>query len=451
MSDRSRPTTGTGRRAHPAGSSRPRPARVGTRHDTGAARGRHPSARTGPKRPPGDRSSTFVGLLLVTTALVLVGLVMVMSAASVSDLRTTGSVWDSFTRQAVFAVVGAVVMFAAMRRHYGGWADLATPMLAGAAALLVLVLVPGLGVDANGATRWLGAGSLRIQPSELAKLAAIIWVAAWLSAPARRDLVRHDPRVARPVLLVMGGLAILLLAQPNLGTLIITSGAIGAVILVSGVSLPRLAGWGALGLVAATVAALGASYRRDRVLAFLDPWADPANTGYQTIQSMVGIASGGLTGVGLGASRAKWGFLPYAHTDFIFAIVAEELGLIGAVGLLALFAALAWLGVRAALRAPDRFGLLLATGITTWFVLQAIVNIGAVVGLLPITGVPLPFVSYGGTSLIVNLAAMGVLLSIARQGSDQAARRGGDRARRGAAPRGPREATAPSVRPVGAR
>lgn len=411
--------TVTGRRpggAHPA-AGRTRPA-----HDRGTARTRHPSAGTGPKRPPGDRSSTFVGLLVVVTALVLLGLVMVMSAASVSDLRTTGSAWDSFTRQAIFAVVGAAGMVAAMRRRYGDWKDLALPILAVCFGLLVLVLVPGVGVGANGATRWLGAGPLRIQPSELAKLGIIIWTAAWLAHPDRRDLVRTDPRVLRPVLLAMGALAALLLLQPNLGTLIITSGALGAVILVAGVSLPRIAGWAALGAAAATVAALGASYRRDRVLAFLDPWADPANTGYQTIQSMVGIASGGLTGVGLGASRAKWGFLPYAHTDFIYAIVAEELGLVGALTVLGLFIALGWFGVRAALRAPDRFGTLLATGITTWFVLQAIVNIGAVVGLLPITGVPLPFVSYGGTSLVVNLVAMGILLSIARHGADVTAR-----------------------------
>jgi cell division protein FtsW len=224
--------------------------------------------------------------------------------------------------------------------------------------------------------------------------------------------------VLRPVLMVVGTAAALLLLQPNLGTLIIATGAVAVVVYLSGASLLRLAGWGALGFGAAAVAALGASYRRARVLAFLDPWADPANTGYQTIQSLVGIASGGLTGVGLGASRAKWGFLPYAHTDFIFAIIAEELGLIGALTVLALFVALGLFGVRAALRAPDAFGMMLAAGITTWFVLQALVNVGAVVGLLPITGVPLPFVSYGGTSLVVNLVAMGVLLSIARQGRD---------------------------------
>ena len=400
-----------GRRTHPAGgkASRPGP------HDPGAARGRHPSARPGTKRPPGDRSSTFVGLLVVVTALVLLGLVMVMSAASVSDLRTSGSAWDSFTRQAIFAIVGFAGMIAVMRQHYGVWRRIATPLLVVSFVLLALVLVPGVGVGANGATRWLGAGSLRIQPSELAKLAIIIWAARWLAMDRNRDVIREDPRVLRPVLLALGGLALLLLLQPNLGTLIITAGAVGAVIFVAGASLTRLAAWGALGFSAAAVAALSADYRRARIFGFLDPWADPANTGYQTIQSLVGIAGGGLTGVGLGASRAKWGFLPYAHTDFIFAIIGEELGLIGALVVVALFVALCLLGARAALLAPDRFGMLLAAGVTAWFGVQAFVNIGAVIGILPITGVPLPFVSYGGSSLLFSMVGAGLLLNVARQ------------------------------------
>jgi cell division protein FtsW len=406
-------STSDGTRGHLAGSSR-----TTSHHGAGPARGRHPSARTGPKRPPGDRSSTFVGLLVVVTALVLLGLVMVMSAASVSDLRTSGSAWSSFSKQAMFAVVGVVGMFVAFRQHYAVWRRLATPFLVVSAGLLALVLIPGVGVGANGATRWLGAGPIRLQPSELAKLAMIIWSAAWLSSTRNHKLIRDDPRVLRPVILALAGLALLLLLQPNLGTLLITAGAVGAVIFLSGVSLTRLAGWAGLGIGLATVAAFTASYRFARLKGFWDPWSDPSNTGYQTVQSLVGIASGGLTGVGLGASRAKWGFLPEAHTDFIFAIVAEELGLVGALTLLALFVLLGYFGIRAAMRAPDTFGMLLAAGITTWFVIQAVVNLGAVVGLLPITGVPLPFVSYGGTSLVVNLTAMGVLLSVARQGRD---------------------------------
>jgi cell division protein FtsW len=185
---------------------------------------------------------------------------------------------------------------------------------------------------------------------------------------------------------------------------------------VAGAPLLPLAGVGITGALIATALALAASYRRARVLAFLDPWDDPLNKGYQNIQSLVGIASGGLTGVGLGQSRAKWGFLPYAHTDFIFAIVAEELGLIGALVVVALFGALVVLGAQAAAHAPDRFGMLLAAGITAWFGVQAFVNIGAVIGILPITGVPLPFVSYGGSSLVFSMIGAGLLLNVARQG-----------------------------------
>jgi cell division protein FtsW len=167
---------------------------------------------------------------------------------------------------------------------------------------------------------------------------------------------------------------------------------------------------------------MGQSYRRARVLAFLHPWNDPLNTGYQTIQSQVSLASGGFFGLGLGASRAKWGFLPYAHTDFIFAIIGEELGLVGALLVVALFVALGFLGVRAAVRARDEFGRLLAIGITTWFCVQAFVNIGAVIGVLPITGVPLPFISFGGSSLLATMGAAGILLNVARQGRETVVR-----------------------------
>ena len=216
--------------------------------------------------------------------------------------------------------------------------------------------------------------------------------------------------------MVFGFFALLLMLQPNLGTTLVLGAIVIAVLHVAGTPLLPLAGVGFGGAIVATGLALGASYRRARVLAFLHPWADPQNTGYQNIQSLVGIASGGLTGLGLGESRAKWGFLPYAHTDFIFAIIAEELGLIGAFVVVALFAALCILGAKAAQQAPDRFGMLLASGITVWFGVQAFVNIGAVIGILPITGVPLPFLSYGGSSLVFSMIGAGLLLNVARQG-----------------------------------
>jgi cell division protein FtsW len=195
--------------------------------------------------------------------------------------------------------------------------------------------------------------------------------------------------------------------------------AIVAVLLfVAGAPLRRLAALASIATVLVTIAALAAPYRRARVFAFLDPWADPMNTGYQTIQAWAALAEGGLSGVGVGAGRAKWGFLPFAHTDFIFAVVGEEFGLIGATVVIGLFVLLGVLGVRTAVRAPDPIGMLIAAGVTTWFVVQAFVNIGAVVGVLPITGVPLPFVSAGGSSLLASMAAAGLLLNVARQASE---------------------------------
>jgi cell division protein FtsW len=180
-----------------------------------------------------------------------------------------------------------------------------------------------------------------------------------------------------------------------------------------------MARWALVGGTTVAVLALAAPYRRTRVLTFLDPWADPLDRGYQTIQSLVGLAGGGIAGTGLGASRAKWGFLPYAHTDFIFTIIGEELGLVGALVVVALFVLLGVLGIRTALHAPDHFGMLLAVGVTSWFLIQAFVNIGAVIGALPVTGVPLPFISFGGSSLVFSMAGAGLLLSVARQATSQ--------------------------------
>jgi cell division protein FtsW len=309
--------------------------------------------------------------------------------------------------------LGSSACVVVTRVDYHRWRRWATPALAFSGALLVLVLVPGVGLNINGSTRWLGYGPLTLQPSELAKLAVLLFVADLL---ARRAAWMNDVRLTMvPATLVFSGFASLLMLQPNLGTTIVLGAIVMSVLYVAGTPLLPLCGIGVLGSLAASALALGASYRRDRVLAFLDPWSDPLNTGYQNIQSLVGLASGGLTGTGLGQSRAKWGFLPYAHTDFIFAIIGEELGLIGALVVVGLFIALCVLGAKAAYAAPDRFGMLLATGVTVWFGVQAFVNIGAVIGILPITGVPLPFVSYGGSSLLFNLIAAGLLLNVARQ------------------------------------
>jgi len=289
---------------------------------------------------------------------------------------------------------------------------MAGPLLCTCCFMLLVVLVPGIGVRVGGSSRWLGFGAWRVQPSELAKLAMALYCADLLAR--RRDRMRDLRVTLRPILVVLFVVAMLVMRQPDMGTTLVLASIVVSILFVAGTPLPALVGTLALGAAGAFALGMTASYRRARLLSFLHPWSDRSNTGYQLVQSIVGLASGGVAGVGLGASRAKWGFLPNAHTDFIFAIVGEELGLLGSLLVVALFAALAVLGVRAAARAPDRFGVLLGTGITAWLVGQAVINIGTVVGILPVTGVPLPFVSFGGSSLVIAMGAVGILLNIAR-------------------------------------
>ena len=362
---------------------------------------------------PTRRSNLFPALFALVVVLNLFGLLMVLSASAVTALYKNGSPWYQFQRQFMWLILGSAALLFTLRIDYHRWRRFVNPLLLFSAGLLVLVLVPGVGVGANGATRWLGYGQLSIQPSELSKLALILFTADLLARRADRV---HDWRLTlKPVMVVFGGFAVLLMLQPNLGTTIILAVIVLVMLFVAGVAgRPLAIAMGVLG-AGATVAAVMEPYRFRRLMAFRDPWADPLNAGFQTIQSQVGLANGGLLGTGLGEGRAKWGFLPEAHTDFIFAIIGEELGLLGALTVVALFLGIGLLGVRVALRAPDRFGMLIAAGVTTWILFQAFVNIGAVVGVLPITGVPLPFVSSGGSSLLFTMAAAGLLLNVARQ------------------------------------
>ncbi|MBV8981228.1 MAG: cell division protein FtsW, partial [Acidimicrobiia bacterium] len=286
------------------------------------------------------------------------------------------------------------------------------PLALVALGLLLVVLVPGLGVSVRGSSRWIGTGQFRIQPSEFAKLAILLFTADVLARRGSKGDVR---RALRPVLLVFGCAAVLVMAQPDMGTTLVLSCIVLSLLFVGGVEMRTLGA--VLGIAAGGALLLGLveSYRRARLFSFLHPWKDAGNTGYQIVQSLVGLASGHWTGLGLGASRAKWGFLPNAYTDFIFAIIGEELGLIGTLLVIGLFVAFAVFGVRTALKAPDRFGALIAAGITAWVVGQALINIGAVIGVLPVTGVPLPFISFGGSSLVITMGAAGILLNVARQ------------------------------------
>jgi cell division protein FtsW len=308
----------------------------------------------------------------------------------------------------------------AVRIDYRRWQRLVAPLMIAAAVLLVVVLVPGIGIYVSGSRRWLGFDAVRFQPSELAKLALLLYAADIVSR--RGAEVADWRRVLKPVVLVLAGFGLLVMREPDLGSTLVLALVVVAVLIAGGVKAKHLATLAFVGISAVVALALAEPYRRTRLLTFMHPFDHAGNAGYQVAQSFIALGSGGLTGVGLGASRAKWNFLPNAHTDFIFAIIGEELGLIGAVAVLALFGAFAVFGIRAALRAPDRFGALIAAGVTAWIVGQAVINVGAVIGLLPVTGIPLPFVSFGGSALMVTMFASGILVNVARQGRSTSTR-----------------------------
>lgn len=359
-------------------------------------------------------ASGSVLLTIITMVLVFLGLIMILSSSMVSSLTSNGSSFFFLKRQLLWGLIGLVGFVAFMRldyRRFRGVGYLLVPLVL---LLLAAVLVPGVGTSVGGSSRWLGFGPLTFQPSEFAKLALILFAADVLSR--KREVTLDNVwHTMLPIVPVMGAMALLVILQPDLGTTLMI-GAIGlGMLFVAGAPLRYVVPLGGLALTMATVASLAAPYRRARVMAFLDPWADPLNTGYQTIQGLIALGSGGWFGVGLGASRQKWNYIPNAHTDYIFSILGEEMGLFGTFVVLGMFAALAYLGIRTARKAPDRFGMFLAAGITIVISFQAIVNIGAVTATLPITGVPLPLVSFGGSSLVITLISMGVLTNIARQ------------------------------------
>lgn len=355
-------------------------------------------------------------LLPITVgALVVTGLVMVLSASSVSAYANYGSSFLFFQRQILWTIIGVIGYLFFSRFDYRRLKGFGYIALGVVLVMLVVVLIPGLGRTVGGSSRWIGFGAFVIQPSEIAKLALVLFAADVFS---RREEKRFGDlaNTALPVLPVLAVLTGLVMLQPDLGTTVLL-GVIGfGMLFVAGAPLKHLLPMGVAGVTMAIGAGLVSPYRRVRLLAFLDPWKDPLDTGYHTIQSLIALGSGGWFGVGLGASRQKWMYVPNAHTDFIYAILGEEMGLLGTFVVLGMFAFLAYLGVRIARSAPDRFGMLIASGITIWIATQALVNMGAVTASLPITGVPLPLVSFGGSSLVVTLVGMGILTSIARAG-----------------------------------
>jgi cell division protein FtsW len=370
------------------------------------------SARSAALRP----GHPSVLIAVTVAALVLLGLIMILSASSVAAFATYGSSFMFFKRQLVWAVLGIVAFVFFARLDYRRLRGLGYVLFVVVVGLLLAVLVPGVGVSVGGSSRWLSLGPVSFQPSEVAKLALILFAADVFSRKQERsfDTFSHT---AIPLIPALGCLALLVILQPDLGTTLVL-GSIGiGMLFVAGAPLLYIAPIASAGVLLAGIAAIAEPYRRARIFAFLNPWADPFNTGYQTIQSLIAVGSGGWFGVGLGASRQKWLYIPNAHTDFIYAILGEEMGLFGTIVVLGLFGFLGYMGIRVARKAPDRFGMLLAAGIVLWVTLQALLNMGTVTAALPITGVPLPLVSFGGTSLLILLAAMGILVNIAHQGA----------------------------------
>jgi len=371
-------------------------------------------------------------LVLVTLSLVAFGLVMVYSATSASAAIGAGNPMGFLERQGLYALAGLGLMIAASRFDYHRLRNIAPALVLTALGLCLAVLV--ISPPVNGARRWIDLGPASFQPSELAKLALAVWLAAYL---ARKRVPRSLGELWRPIGMLTGLFSLLLMLEPDLGTTIALVLMVTGTLVVAGVPIRVLATAGALTGAIGAVAIWIEPYRRARVLSFLDPWDDAQGIGFQTVQAMIGMGSGGLAGEGLGQGVQKIFYLPEAHTDMIFAIVGEELGLIGSTFVIAAFGLFAYAGFRVALRCRDPFGKFLAAGLTSLVCGQAAINLAAVLGIAPLTGIPLPFVSYGGSSLVVLLAGVGILLNIAV--NDRVAKRAAvpDRGRRNSRARAP--------------
>jgi cell division protein FtsW len=355
---------------------------------------------------------TATALLVLGVVLIVIGLGATQSASSVVAIDQAEDRFYYFKRQLLGVGIGTIALLITSRIPYRAYRRLAIPGFFVTAALLVAVLAVGPVI--GGSQRWLPVAGFSFQPSELAKVALVI-VLAHLLEKKHRLLTRFGHFLV-PVVFTVGVIGGLVMLQPDLGTTIIIAAAAMAVILASDTPLRYVLLLSILAIGAVWLLAFSDQYRIDRIVGFLDPWGNASGEGYQLIQSYYALSNGGLFGVGLGASRARWFYLPNAHTDFIFAIIGEEAGLIGGLTVIGLYVVLALAGWAVAARAPDRFGRMVAAGLTAWLTFQAVVNIGGVLGVMPITGIALPFVSFGSTALIVAMASLGILVNIAQAG-----------------------------------
>jgi cell division protein FtsW len=372
-------------------------------------------ARLAPARAASHLSVEAKVLFASVTGLCLLGLPIVLSASAPAAIMAGTSPWSFEIRQCMYMSIGIVAAVIASRLPAVFMRKLRFALPFVAFALLIVVFVPGIGQFSGGSSRWVGVGPIQIQPSELMKLAIVVFAADLLARRYKR--ADHWHAVVRPLLTFMVLAAVLIIKQPDLGTAIVLGCITFSMLFAAGVRLPTLASSGISILAVGSFLALSATYRRDRLLSFVNPFAHASTTGYQVVQSLATLGLGGMTGSGVGASVTPWGYLPNAHTDFVFAVIAGNLGLVGALIVLAGFGAFSWAGFRIAAREKDPFTRFLAIGITCWVLAQAVINIGGVVDALPVTGIPLPFISYGGSSLVLVLVAAGLLFGIARRQS----------------------------------
>lgn len=354
-------------------------------------------------------SRYYYYILACTITLLAIGLIMILSSSSIWAYNQYNDMFYYLKRQIVYALFGLFFMFILSRVNYHKLKDTALLWLGGSIFLLAIVLLPGIGRLAGGATRWIELGPITIQPSEVVKLAVIIYLATALSRKKFNINDLNHIGVHILLLLVIIGLVFI---QPDLGTAFVITIIVFIIFFLAGMDLKILGTSFMLGSISLLIAIMSEDYRRERLLSFLNPWKDPQDSGFHIIQSWLALGTGGITGVGLGYSRQKFLYLPAAHTDFIFSIIGEETGLIGTLLITALFLLLIYFGLMVTFRSNDLFGQLLAGGITSLIALQTFINIGGVVGILPITGIPLPLISFGGTSLLLTLCEIGILLNI---------------------------------------
>jgi len=373
---------------------------------------RSTQARLGPE-VLGPPTGTFYAIAGVVSVLVMLGLVMVLSASAVTEANLGHSPYRVFAKQAMWAGLGLIALVAMVKISYRRWQRLVIPITLLAVAAMAAPFAPGVGASVNGARSWIRFGPLSVQPSEFLKIAVVILAADLLTR--RRDDLADRTATLFPLGAIATIGAGLCLVQGDLGAAVVLGAIVFSIAWVAGVPVTPLAGMAVGAIGAALLFVVSSPRRLDRFTAFMNIAEEKDHLAYQTYQGYLSMASGGLSGSGIGGSNAKLGYLPYAHSDFIFAVIADELGLIGTVAVIGGFVMLVALGIQTAIAAPDRFGMLLAGGIAAWFGVQAIVNIGGVVGFLPVTGLTLPFFSAGGSSLFVSMTAAGLLLSVARR------------------------------------